>query len=790
VHYLVIKKSITMKISLNWIFDHIKGEVASLNVPQLVDAFIKTTAEIEGWKKVTFNPDEFTLVEVISISPDNVIARSAEYNKEYTLPSRTDAVPGALFLVALNSSPQWATSIMFGGTKEMALPAIHCDEPLQAGGWKATIEQEDYVVEVDNKSINSRPDLWGHRGLAREIAAILNLSLRPLQDFIVQKESSLHQKVAQSDAYNPFSVAIEAPEGCDRFAILYVPSVKAQASHLNMVVRLSRLDSRSINFLVDVTNYVMLDLGQPMHAFDADKITTKQIKVMRARAKDKLVLLDGETIELTKDDLIVADGNTPIALAGIMGGAGTGISSTTKTVLLEAAHFDPIIIRRSAAYHKKRSEASMRFEKNLDPCHNADAIKRFLFLLDRARVPYTANEQIVSLGACPEKKVITVEHTFIESRLGLLMQPERVVDILEKIDFHVVQSAENGVIVYTITVPTFRATKDVKIPEDIVEEVGRYTGYDTLSRVMPALSLRPLDLHKTHTTRAIKSLLSYGLQMRELYGYSFFDEPMLRILGWEPQGCVVIKNPVSENYTRLVTTLQPQLLKAVGENSIVHTQLRFYEWARVWYMQGDDIIEQKSLSGVCFTQNQADFDFYAGKNLLQRMFDELHMEVSWQSNNGSAYPWCSPYQTALLMHEGNKIGSAGMVQKAVVDSLSPAGGVAFIFEVNGDYLLDYRKQLTRFNPLSKYPSVRRDISMLIAAEIKTDTLIDIIKDIDARITSVTLIDFFSKPEWKDQKAMTFHVEMSDKEKTLTGDEVEKIYNQVVVQLQQQGAIIR
>ncbi len=777
-----------MKISLNWIFDHIKGEVRSLNVPQLVDTFIKTTAEIEGWKKVTFNPDDFTLVEVVTVSPKNITVRSTEYNKEYTLPSRTDAVPGALFLVALNNLPQWATSIMFGGTKDMILPAIDCDEALRAGGWKATIEQEDYVIEVDNKSINSRPDLWGHRGLAREIAAILNLSLQPLEDFIVAKESSLHQNAAQSGVHNPFSVAIEAPEGCDRFAMLYVPSVKAHASHLNMVVRLSRLDSRSINFLVDVTNYVMLDLGQPMHAFDADKIPSKHIKVMRARAKDKLTLLDGETIELTQEDLVVADGNTPIALAGIMGGASTGISSATKTVLLEAAHFDPIIIRRSAAHHKKRSEASMRFEKNLDPCHNVDAIKRFLFLLDRAGVPYTANEQIVSLGACPEKKVIAVEHTFIESRLGLLIKPERVVEILEKIDFHVVQAVENSAIIYTITVPTFRATKDVKIPEDIVEEVGRYIGYDTLPRVMPALPLRPLDLHKTHTTRAIKSLLSYGLQMKELYGYSFFDEPMLRILGWEPHECVVIKNPVSENYTRLVTTLQPQLLKAISENSIAHTQLRFYEWARVWRMQGDDIIEKKSLSGIFF--DHASFDFYAGKNLLQRMFDELHMEVSWQSNDGSAYSWCSPYQTAILMHEGNIIGSAGMVQKAVVDAISPAGGCAFIFEVDADYLLEYRKPLVRFNPLSKYPSVRRDISILIAAEMKTDTLIDNIKNIDARITSVALIDFFSKPEWKDQKAMTFHIEMSDKEKTLTGDEVEKIYSAVVAQLQRQGGIIR
>jgi phenylalanyl-tRNA synthetase beta chain len=283
--------------------------------------------------------------------------------------------------------------------------------------------------------------------------------------------------------------------------------------------------------------------------------------------------------------------------------------------------------------------------------------------------------------------------------------------------------------------------------------------------------------------------------MHELYVYSFFDESVLREIAWQPTDFVPIKNPISENYTRLVTTLQPHLLKAVSENSIHHTALRFYEWGRVWHMCGDDIIEQKSLSGIFFSalaslgQGEV-IDFYTGKALLKRMFDMLHMDVTWVPYEGAEFSWCSSHQIATLMHNDKSIGIAGMVEDSIIPFLSPAGGTAFIFEINADYLLDYDRSSVRFEPLSKYPSVRRDVSMLISSSVSTDTLIHIIKEVDKRIENIILIDFFTKPEWKDQKAMTFHVEIGAREKTLVSDEVEQIWNRVIVQLQQEGAVIR
>lgn len=355
-----------MKISLNWIFDHIKGELARIDITKLIDTFIKTTAEIEGWKKVTLNVDELTLVEVVAIEDNEVQVHSAERNKKYTLPLRGDAFVSALFMI-IDADPvaKWATSVHFGGTKEMVLPVFSVAEDLRKGAWKSTIEVQDYVVEVDNKSINSRPDLWGHRGLAREIAAMLDVPLRPLDEFIKQKDVISYTSEAQPHGSNPFSLIIQNSALCTRFAALYVPSITSYASSLNMAIRLSCLDSRAINLLVDATNYVMLDLGQPMHAFDADALTSKHITIGHALPKEKIMLLDGEKVELTADDIVVADGGKAISLAGVMGGATTGITTQTKSVLLESAHFDPVTIRRTSARHKKRTESSIRFEKVL-----------------------------------------------------------------------------------------------------------------------------------------------------------------------------------------------------------------------------------------------------------------------------------------------------------------------------------------------------------------------------------------------------------------------------------------
>jgi phenylalanyl-tRNA synthetase beta chain len=775
-----------MKISLNWVFDHIKGNPQTVAIADLVDRFIKTTAEIDGWDKVTLPVEKVTLVQAMSVANDAVRVMSCELNKEYVMPFRADVVVGLWYLIEYNCDDAvWAKITTFGGVKDALLPAVEVDEALRAGGWKSTIELHDYILDVDNKSINHRPDLWGHRGIAREIAAIFDLSFLPLDNFIVQKQSSDSMVSGKTGS---FSVSIDSSV-CKRFTALYIDTIKNRSSSLAMVIRLSRLDSRSINYLVDCTNYVMLDLGQPMHAFDADLLPAKKITVRHAWQGEKLLLLDGETLELTSHDVVIADGDVSVSLAGVMGGGATGINQKTSSVLLESAHFDATTIRRMAARHKKRSEASMRFEKSLDPHAAAHAIGRFLFLLDDACIAYNTDALCIQLGALSPIEPVRVAHELIENRLGVSVSVEKITSILEKLSFVVEPIMKDNEQWYEITPPSFRVTKDIKIAEDVIEEIGRYVGYDLIRPVMPAFNREPSDLHNTYTVRALKHLLSSGLLMRELYGYSFFDESFLRTISWKPTHCVDIKNPISENYTRLVTTLQPHLLKAVGENSTHHGSLRFYEWARVWSLEKDVMNEKKSLSGIFFERDK-NFDFYDGKALLKQIFDEFHLSVTWKKPETTVFPWLSQHQTATLWHNDVCVGTAGMVEHCVVNELSVAGGIMFLFELDGDYLLNYKRSMVRFVPLPKYPSVRRDVSMMVPLSFTTDGIADVIKQSDMRIVAVTLLDFFTKPEWHDQKALTFHLEIRDNEKTLEHYEVEALWGSVIERLQTYGASIR
>lgn len=767
-----------MKLSLSWIFDHIVTPLSRYDVADIVQCFNKTTAEIEAWREVHFDKNSYAIAKVTAVDSESVVVHCPEWSKTFTLAFRNDAKEGLFYIITQqHKNYRWATCQDWHSTKEGLLPCVFVSAQEVGGGWKDRIAPIDYVLEVDNKSITHRPDLWGHYGFAREIAAMLKTACNNQEN--LYESLTVHYETSKSHetADNPYSFEIKDKSVIKAFAGVYIKYVTNQASVPWMIYRLCLVDVRPIDTLVDVTNYTMHDIGHPLHAFNADAITGNKVIARMAHSQEKLTLLDEESIELNSHDIVIADTKEALSLAGIMGGKKSGISQEVHNVIIEAACFDAGTIRRSVTRHKKRTDAAARFEKSLDPHQVLFALRRSIKLLRDCGVTYAHISAITALGDYPAAHEITVFHSFIENRLGISLEPQTVQSLLGALDFLVVTHDHRSDKEYRITVPSFRSSKDIRIKEDIVEEVGRTLGYGMLQPSTPCIKATVSDLHALYNRRALKTLCS-ALRMQEVYTYALFDEHFLKHIQWQPSKSIKVEKPVSENRQQLITTLVPQLLSVVADNAAHNDVLRFFELARVWH-HDYTVVEKKHLAGIIY-HKQSDSTFYAGKALLDELFAQLHIVVTWDKVDEPKDPWFIPYQTAAIHYKDKIIGYAGLSHPLFFEKIAP--GNAFIFELDADFLIDYKANIVRMTPLSKFPDIVRDISLLVPLSMTVATLKDMIQAADKRIATVEIQDFFEKAEWQTHRSVTFRYTLRDYQKTMTKQESDLVHDALVKNL--------
>ncbi len=769
-----------MKVSVRWIFDHIVGSVDEIHLPDLISRFNESVAEIEGYYTWQCDPKIFTLVSITAVHADGIQATMPD-GKSVTLPFRDDLIVGDSALIIAQAT-RWARVSDLGSSKESLLPAIDSktiswhDFPLQ-----------DTILEIDNKSITHRPDLWSHRGLAREIAALFNLPLTNPDALFAdtQVESAVPGKTITHK--NAPTLTIEAPQACRRLAAGFVEAAW-RPSTLPMVLRLCSVDSRPIDGLVDLTNYVMLDYGQPMHAFDAAAIHNNSIVVRTARVGEKLAVLDGSELELHSHDLVLADDQKPLSLAGVMGGLKTGVSRTTKKLCIEAGSFEPATIRHTVTRYNKRTEAAMRFEKNLDPEMPVHALQRYLKLMHQLLGIESAQSLLVTCGASTKPVMITITHAFIEEKLGVTLTQKRVLAILQALDFQVFAAAVDGGQGYQITVPSFRATKDIAIPEDMVEEIGRFVGYKNIPVCMPAIRRQPSVASTTYKIRELKRFCATALRMHEISAYAFYDESWLNHLRWQPAETLDALNPVSGNWRRLVTSLIPALLKAVHENAEGVSDLRYFEVGSRW-VQLSPVVEQKHLSGIIYTRNSAT-DFYTIKEYVMELCAQVGIQVTWRKPaEGSVAPWYDPYRVAQCVYNDAVIGTVGLLAESWKERIVQTGFVG-IFELDVHLLTEFSVPVKRYKSLPKYPEIVRDVSVLITTQITAASIAANIKAIDSRITAVDVVDFFKRPEWRDRISISFRYTIYDTTKTLTTPEADAISTAIENMLMAHGGEVR
>ncbi|OEY66984.1 phenylalanine--tRNA ligase subunit beta [Marinobacter sp. X15-166B] len=636
----------------------------------------------------------------------------------------------------------------------------------------------DVTIDVDLTP--NRSDCLSIRGLAREVAVLNRLQVEAPQTAPI---AATHGEVIE--------VTVTAPEGCPRYLGRILKNVDLTVpSPMWMQEKLRRSGIRSIDAAVDVTNYVMLELGQPMHAFDRAELKGG-IVVRMARPAETLVLLDGQEVTLSADTLVIADHEKPVAIAGVMGGEHSGVSETTRDLVLEAAYFDPITLAGKAREYSLHTDASHRFERGVDYQLARDAMERATELL-MSIVGGEPGEivDVTSEPHLPQATLIDLRAQRIADVLGLDIDRATVEDILTRLGLSIDQPLPEG---WRIRVPSYRP--DLSIEVDLIEEVGRVYGYDNLPVTEPvgALALRA-DSEAVRPLSAVQSFfVSRGYQ--EAITYSFVDPKVQALVDPDRDG-IALANPISADLSVMRTTLWSGLLKTVAHNqNRQQPRIRLFESGLRFVREGDDIEQRPMLSGVVVGPNspenwangRRDADFFDTKGELEALFQLLGVQVDFAKGE---HPALHPGQTAELFLAGQSIGWLGTLHPQVQKNLE-LNGTILLFELFLDAVLS--GYVPNFKEISKFPEVRRDLAIIIENGIAFADVERVVRQqAGNHLTALRAFDVYEgQSVGEGKRSVALSLFWQHPERTLHEEEVHKLFNEVITALTEElGATLR
>ncbi len=667
----------------------------------------------------------------------------------------------------------------------------------------AYLKTEDIVLEIDNKSLSNRPDLLNHYGLARELSAIFNLPLKDYDKFfnsdqqkiiagLNEKKSGRKKSLAEEEIKAELEVKVEADELCPRYLALRVDNIKIEESPAWLKERLTAVGQRPINNIVDLTNYVMFDCGQPLHAFDADKV--KKIMVRRAHPDEIIETLDEKERSLNEDNLLISDGQKALAIAGVMGGRESEISAETKAIILEAANFEAATVRKTSQKLGLRTESSLRFEKSLDPQLPPLAVARFLVLLKKVCPEMKISSRLVDINNTKnEIKNVELDLNWLEEKIGQEIPRGRVSAILERLGFTVL---EGGGDLLKINIPSWRATKDVSGKEDVAEEILRLYGYDNIASCLPALTIVPPEINEERRLeRKIKNILALKHSLNESYNYSFVSEDWLGKLGIDFLKHLHLANPLSEEQTLLRQSLVPGLTGNVKSNQAKSDNFGFFEFGSVFFNALGDlrkdtdpdsrILYQEKRLGLVLADDKNE-PFGRLKGIISGLFQEL---IAYDFETEFLIPdifpaWADQTVAAKIMLFGEEIGLVAKLSDQATANLNLKKKVA-LAELNFTRLAEIlsAQPTAVFKESPRYPALVRDLAFVIEERIGYNELKREIAAFDPLIKEIELFDVYSGIKLPvGKKSLAFHLSFCSEEKTLTAAEVDKIQEKLVAHL--------
>ncbi len=650
----------------------------------------------------------------------------------------------------------------------------------------------DVVFDIDNKSMTHRPDLWGHYGMAREISALFNLNLK------LYKTAPIKQGKTLSVA-----VTVKEKKLCPRYMAVALDNVKVGPSPAWLQQRLQSVGVRPISNIVDITNYVMLEVGQPMHAFDAEQLATnkeqrtRQIVVRKANNGEKMKTLDGKERVLTGDMLVIANDEKALALAGVMGGEDSGITDATTSIIFEAANFDASSIRRTSTKLGLRSDSSARFEKSLDPMLAKIALEKAVELTLKLSPGARVASKVADVFAVkPKKKTITFVVSFLEKKIGAAIPAAEAKNYLQRLGFGVTTKKDS----WSVTVPSFRATKDIAIAEDVAEEVARLHGYNNIKSSLPTFSINPPTSNKLRDLEhRLREILAYECGYTEVYNYSFVTPELIKKLGDSPNSYLELDNPIAKDRPYLRRYLLGGLLENVEQNLHRAESVKLFELGRAYIQEfaGEHVQKgsKETLPAqpvhVSFVVSQEGIEvpFYEASAVCQGLFERLN--VSYRLVAGKREASWHPGRSAEIFSGDKKFGIIAELHPSVQEKFGIDTRTAFV-EINVGALLAVMNEKTSYTPVATYPSVVRDVAFLTDRTVEHAGIVTAVAKVNPLIRRVELFDVYEGkniPEGK--KSLAYHIEYRSDEKTLEASAVDQLHAQVVSLLQKEfGAEIR
>jgi len=644
-------------------------------------------------------------------------------------------------------------------------------------------DQLDWVLEIDNKSVTHRPDLWGHYGFARELAAVFDVPLRPYK--ITKPE------LPTSPC--PVQVTVDAPELVPRYSGLMLKGLQVCPSSDKIQLRLFRVGMRPINNLVDVTNYVMLDLGQPMHAFDGSKIAGNRLDIRLAKADEKVMTLYNKEVTLGTTDLTIADANGPAVVAGVIGGLDSGVAETANSCFLEAANWDPVAVRLTASKIGLRTDASQRFEKALDPATTELAIFKAVELLQET-CPDLALDSGFSDHWGKEIPEVTIEtsYSFLNQLLGTEIESSEVDRILTALEYQLSPSGDQ----LTIEVPGHRRTKDVSIPEDIAEDVGRIFGLDKIKPQAPLfpVSQPTFNRHRQFENRSKRSLMSLGFH--EIYSYPLTDEATEARFGLGQDPSLVLRNPVVDHQDRMRTSLLPHMVDRVMQNQKLTQSFKLFEVSRIYQVVDGEPVEPYRLAmALSLDSSTVGEGFYQIKADLIELLGSLQIPaVEFRPLLGEQPSYVHPYVSAEVWSAPAKGNS---VLLGTLFGLTPSGLREFdvkdqvvLVQLNFDQMFELNKPPYVFKTPAKFPAVYLDLSLLVDRRLNYQMVQEFIFGFSKLVESVQFLDVYYSEELGDKKSLSVSVTFRKADGTLSPEETKDLQDRLIGKLAKQGYQLR